>query len=478
MRDETPTKLLHRLTSYHAGLEWDQPQDDPRLVHGFTSTDLEHFPAFYKTYSDDLPRIELPRELPASTVAATAVLAGTADVPAAELDLPALARVLYLASGVTRFAERNGRRRLFRAAGSAGARFPLELYVVVPAGDPQLPAGVHWYHPEDHALVTIAPPPTGGGPGVVVTGVPWRTGWRYRERGFRHLYWDAGTMLAQLLAVADSGGLTAQLYPRFPDAAASRLVGADGVHEFPLAVVALGPDRPALVAAGPAVEGALDDDALEFPLVTSAQHAGDADDFGPPLSSGPPVAAADSVEPIDEVILRRGSVRRLDPDVSVPRATLEAAMSAAMRGIEVPHRVVVHAVDGLAPGLYRWPDLDRPVRDDVTRAEVYRVALEQSLARDAAFVVISVAELASLDDRGYREAQLLAGIVEGRLHLMAYALGAAATGMTFQDADIPALLGEDVACLLWTCVGVGDYRSGRGGAPGAPTTVRMVMPKD
>jgi hypothetical protein len=41
-------------------------------------------------------------------------------------------------------------------------------------------------------------------PAVVITGVPWRTGWRYRERGYRHVYWDAGTMLAQLLAAAGS----------------------------------------------------------------------------------------------------------------------------------------------------------------------------------------------------------------------------------------------------------------------------------
>ena len=57
----------------------------------------------------------------------------------------------------------------------------------------------------------VGPAPRGGtAPAIVVTGVPWRTGWRYRERGFRHVYWDAGTMLAQLLAVADSAGHTAR----------------------------------------------------------------------------------------------------------------------------------------------------------------------------------------------------------------------------------------------------------------------------
>ena len=34
---------------------------------------------------------------------------------------------------------------------------------------------------------------------------------------------------------------------------------------------------------------------------------------------------------------------------------------------------------------------------------------------------MSGADLATLDDHAYREAQLLAGLVEGRLHLMAYA---------------------------------------------------------
>ena len=63
--------------------------------------------------------------------------------------------------------------------------------------------------------------------------------------------------------------------------------------------------------------------------------------------------------------------------------------SAAMRGIQLPHHVVVHDVDGLEPGVYRWPDLSAPVRAGALRDELYRVCLEQGLARDAAFVVIA-----------------------------------------------------------------------------------------
>ena len=46
------------------------------------------------------------------------------------------------------------------------------------------------------------------------------------------------------------------------------------------------------------------------------------------------------------------------------------------------------------------------------------------------------------DERDYREAQLAAGLAEGRLHLAAYALGASASGMTFIDSEVPSLPGE------------------------------------
>ena len=74
-------------------------------------------------------------------------------------------------------------------------------------------------------------------------------------------------------------------------------------------------------------------------------------------------------------------------------------------------------------------------------------------------------------------AQPEAGLVEGRLHLMAWALGAAASGMTFRDSDVPELLGEPVDPLLWTCVGVPEYRTRPSGVPGSPAEVTIVWPR-
>jgi hypothetical protein len=179
-------------------------------------------------------------------------------------------------------------------------------------------------------------------------------------------------------------------------------------------------------------------------------------------------------DPVEAVVLARGSQRRMDPDRGLPEGTLTTCMRAALRGIDLPHFVVVHDVDGVTPGVYRWPDLSSPVRRETMREELFRVCLDQGLARDAAFVVIAATDVGRLDDRGYREANLAAGVVEGRLHLLAYALGASASGMTFLDSEIPGLLGEPLQALLFTCVGVPDYPSATGGPPGAPTAVRQV----
>jgi hypothetical protein len=142
----------------------------------------------------------------------------------------------------------------------------------------------------------------------------------------------------------------------------------------------------------------------------------------------------------------------------------------------VPHFIAVHGVEGVDAGLYRWPDLDHPLRREPLREELLLVCYDQDLGRDAAFVVMAAIDIDGLDDRAYRDAQLEAGIVEGRLHLAAYALGIGASGMTFLDSTIEGLLREPLAGLLFTCVGVPAYRNKGGGKPGEPAAVVVPTP--
>jgi hypothetical protein len=116
-----------------------------------------------------------------------------------------------------------------------------------------------------------------------------------------------------------------------------------------------------------------------------------------------------------------------------------------VRGTHVPHLIAVHNVEGLERGLYRWPDLDRPIRAGDLRKELLLVCWDQNLGRDATFVLIAGIDLASIDDRGYREAQLDAGMVSSRLHLAAYALGHGASGMPMTSARL-SLAANSAGC--------------------------------
>ncbi|MFN8622999.1 MAG: hypothetical protein U0869_19850 [Chloroflexota bacterium] len=478
------SRLYHRLTSYsYTPPPYDTPPaDHPLVVQDFRTNDLERLPPPWKVYPAQLPRVALPRTWPVDPRPATAVLMG--DVPteaSGRVDLAELARLLHLSAGVVRYRDSkvNGRRWWFRAAGSAGGRFPLEVYVAARDVD-GLPDGVHWYDPMEHALVQVGPAPEGDATALVVTGVSWRTSWRYAERGFRHVLWDAGTMLAQTLALADSAGLRPRLWTRFPDAQVAALVGADGVDEFMVAVVGLGAGEPAIRPTGPAVGGSTGE-AVDFPLVRLVQAAGEQTVLGEPWPRPGPVRAAlpcPASDDLDTVTLRRGSARIMDASATVPIEVLRDGMAAAMRGIDIPHFVVVHVVEGVAPGLYRWPDLERPVRAGSMRQEMLLSAWDMDLARDAAFVAIAAIDLAGLDDRGYREAQIGAGIVSGRLHLWAYAMHVGASGLSFLDDEIAGLLGEPLAGLLFTCVGVPTYPTRSGGMPGAAVEIRTPTAGD
>ncbi len=81
--------------------------------------------------------------------------------------------------------------------------------------------------------------------------------------------------------------------------------------------------------------------------------------------------------------------------------------------------------------------------------------------------------LGGLGARGYRAAQLEAGIVAGRLTLNAFALGGGATGPTFYDGLVSRYFRSEAAPLLATAVGVPDTHPARSGAPGGRPAARL-----
>ncbi|HEV7931483.1 MAG TPA: SagB family peptide dehydrogenase [Actinomadura sp.] len=502
-------RLFHRETSF--GPErWPRPG-----VPGFVPMDPRNRPRPFKRYPQARVRA-LPTDLPPRGAPAAAALSGRIPPGDATVDLELLARLLFFSAGVTRVAGAGGQTDWFRAAPSAGNLHPLEVYVAAGAMA-GLNAGLYHFAPDVFGLEelsegdcrpavadAVALPEAGSGPLVLlVTGIPWRTAWKYGERGWRHVYWDAGAVLANLLAVAEAYGLRARVLLGFVDSALCRLLGIDGAAEFPVAAVMVG------AAEGPAMTGGCEEPRLaatplspapvEFPLITRAQRAGDlatADEVaawraaapaGLPRAQDvvdPPAAARD--EPIESVVLRRGSTRRMRRDVA-PAELLHWGMAVATRHVPtdaVPagasllsHELAVHAVQGMEPGLYHWvdgrPEPYRTAPETAVRRLSRRLCLDQPLGGDSAYTDFVCADLDRVldgyGDRGYRVAQFEAGVAAGRLQLAAFTLGHGGTGLTFSDEEVSAAFGTRAACMLAVSIGIPAYRAKPGGPPGRPT---------
>jgi SagB-type dehydrogenase family enzyme len=142
---------------------------------------------------------------------------------------PELDRLLRLGAGVVR------RRRGydFRTYSSAGALYPVEVYVATAEG-------LFHFHPREAGLRRLRHEDVrdvlGGGEAVLVlTGILRRTAWKYDARGYRHLFWDAGTMIANLLELAGEARVTTG----FVDDDVNRVLGVDGIDEAALALLQL-----------------------------------------------------------------------------------------------------------------------------------------------------------------------------------------------------------------------------------------------
>ncbi|MFC7230881.1 nitroreductase family protein [Saliphagus sp. GCM10025308] len=95
----------------------------------------------------------------------------------------------------------------------------------------------------DHDGVATAPVT------FVATSTWWRNAWKYRDRTYRHAFWDSGTVLANLLATAESLSLPAEVVLGFADEPVVELLGVDPRREAPLELVPVGagnraPDSP------------------------------------------------------------------------------------------------------------------------------------------------------------------------------------------------------------------------------------------
>jgi SagB-type dehydrogenase family enzyme len=455
--------------------------------------DWQNKPLLFKIYPT-LEVLRLPRDLRQTGVAALSAISASPMVPSGEatLDLDTLAQLLFLSAGVTKSKKYPGGEVFFRAAACTGALYEVELYVVC-GNLPGLPAGVYHFGAAEFGLRllragdyrSVLVKATGDEPSVthapatiICTGTYWRNAWKYRSRAYRHFGWDNGTILANLLATGTSLGLPTRVIAGFADDEVNRLIDVDTAKEVAFSLLSVGWSS----AAAPASTGALDPlglavmpyskEEVDYPAMRQMHEASSlaeeeilgwrwpkslrqesivSESSAHPLKSlGDDVLPTDTIE---QVIQRRGSTRRFSRD-AITFEQLSTILERSTRGIAAdfldPYGtlindmyVVANNVTNLPAGAYffdRARSQFQLLKKGNFREEVGYLGLEQELPADAAANVFFLADLNSVlarfGNRGYRAAQLEAGILGGRMYLAAYAQRLGATGLTFYDDDV------------------------------------------
>ncbi len=311
--------------------EFGVPRDDPRLLQDLVTNDRATWPWSCKRYRGGLPVTALPREWPPCR-----------DGPGRARPDPLPLRGRRPRGGARGQADdpASARRAPRAAASRSSSTWP-------PAGSTAWRTACTGTTRSATRSCGSARRPRAATTTLVVTGVPWRTGWRYAERGYRHLLWDAGTVLSQVLALRrrprDRGCGPASPTPRSP-----RLVGADRAARAAAGAGRAGGGRAGRGAGRRGGGGRGRRRAARAAARDRAPSArATTDALGAPWPPAAPPTASSPPASLDDVILRRGSTRRMDAARRrVPQATLRVPMAAAMRGIDVPHCVAVHGVDG------------------------------------------------------------------------------------------------------------------------------------
>jgi SagB-type dehydrogenase family enzyme len=435
---------------------------------------------------------------------ATAEPGGTPSGDPGTIDL---ATLCHYAAGVTKTLEVRGETAAFRAAACTGKLYHIDLYAITGdldggENDDRIDAGVYHYDPGtdefhvlregdyrgvladaagEHAGVADAPVT------IVATAEWWRNAWKYRGRTYRHAFWDSGTILANLLAVAHASGHRAEIVTGFADDPVVELLGLDPDDQAPLELVTIGEESSAPSARevkpiDPATE--LASEPVDYPLTPDAWRASrlpngaaadewrerfaaaadDADRFGTHspgngerIDLDPVDSDTASARPVENTIGRRESLREYSHE-PISARKFATILDRALGGVpfdcfgtdggdgsRAPSALVdcyclVHAVEGVPSGAHQYHHAEGALErvGETDRETAGQLALGQSVVGDAAanvYLMVDVETIVKrLGNRGYRLAQLEGGITLGRLYLATYAHRAlGGRGFTFFD---------------------------------------------
>ena len=171
------------------------------------------------------------------------------DFKETPLSIPHLAQLLWAAQGIT------DPKGAGRSAPSGGARYPLDIYVIVgKKGVEGLGEGVYHYAPENHSILSMNKKDLRREIGSASLGQMWMAGasvmfvitaeyrritGRYGDRGIRYAQIEAGHVGQNLFLQAEALGLGAGIVGAFNDTEVVKVMGIPREHE-PLLIMPVG----------------------------------------------------------------------------------------------------------------------------------------------------------------------------------------------------------------------------------------------
>ncbi|MBA3022410.1 MAG: SagB/ThcOx family dehydrogenase [Sideroxydans sp.] len=431
----------------------------------------------------------------AQTVLSREVLAG--DIAWGELaakreplpfDAHSLGSFFRLSLGLTAWKEYGAARWSLRAHPSSGNLHPTESWLIT-SQVPGITDGLHHYQNLLHALERRAWNDEASAPGVWLgfSSIHWREAWKYGERAFRYCQLDMGHVLAAVSYAAALHGWRPHLLSLDANEVAQAL-GVDRAEDFANVeaeeaevIVALHADENAPATTWQHYAGTpslLDPRPLyQWPVI---EEVAAATRGAAPATSAYPQTASIQVDAADiratQVILKRRSAQAFDGESVMPHALLKHMLNALLAGGSPvwnlwPHTprvhpvLLVHRVEGVAPGVYVLPRAESAVaslraamRDSFTwqRADdelpLYQLiaaragktartlSCHQDIATHCAVTFMMVAEFAApiaADPAAYRHLHWEAGMLGHIITLEAEAAGWRGTGIGcfFDDAD-------------------------------------------
>ncbi|CEJ43300.1 SagB/ThcOx family dehydrogenase [Umezakia ovalisporum] len=435
-----------------------------------------------------------------------------------------LSRLLFRSYGLTARMPSMGSTIYLRAAPSAGGLYPAEVYVVS-RGTPLLPPGLYNYQCRTHSLMHYwesdvwpalqsacfwHPAIENTQLAIIITGVFYRSAWRYEDRAYRRICLDAGHLLGNIELAAAMNDYRPHLIGGFVDQAVNDLLYIDSEQEGTLAVLPLAdlldiqqnlplgctalpsacetnypliPDGQLLkyfhihTQIPPDVTGK-----VNLPKVKPQKTWEDKYNFSFCLKIPTATAPIDwglKLSDLENTMYKRRSTRAYSGEALTcdelkslldftyqPQNYLHQSLDSSPDYFDlslIETFIAVSSVKGLESGCYYYaPKAQelRQIRFKNFRTELHFLCLGQHLGRDAAAVLFHTADLksaiAQYGDRVYRYLHMDAGHLGQRLNLAATHLGLGVSGIGgFFDDQVNEILGipADEAVIYVTTLG-------------------------